>query len=66
MRTAVARISQVNTGSRHMVIPGQRRQMMVVIMFTAPRMVPTPATTRAMSHRSAPTCGEFVMLDSGE
>jgi hypothetical protein len=65
MRIAVARISQVNTGSRHIVMPGQRRQVMVVVMFTAPRMVPMPATTRPMSHRSPPTCGELLMLLSG-
>ncbi len=65
IRMAVARISQVNTGSRHIVMPGQRRQMMVVIMLTPPRMVPRPAMTRPMIHRSPPAPGELVALDSG-
>ncbi len=65
IRMAVARISQVNTGIRHMVMPGQRRHTMVVIMLTAPRMVPRPAMTRPMIHRSPPTPGVFVELESG-
>ena len=56
---------QVNIGIRNIVIPGARRQMTVVIMFTAPRMVPRPATTSPIAHRSPPTPGECVMLARG-
>ena len=61
----VARMFQVRMGNRHIVMPGQRRQMIVVTMLTAARIVPTPETTRPMIHRSGPTPGEFAELDSG-
>ncbi len=48
---------QVKMGKRHIVIPGQRRQTTVVIMFTAPRIVPRPAMTRPMIQRSGPAPG---------
>ena len=64
-RIEVIRMFQVKIGSRHIVIPGQRRQITVVIMFTAPRMVPSPDTARPMIHRSPPTPGEFCTPDSG-
>ncbi len=61
----VTRMFQVKIGIRNMVIPGARRQTIVVIMFTAPRMVPRPPTIRPQIHMSAPTPGEWIMSDSG-
>ena len=61
----MARIAQVKIGSRHMVMPGQRMQITVVIMFTAPRMVPRPDDDQTHVHRSPPTPGELLISDSG-
>ncbi|SIM95778.1 Uncharacterised protein [Mycobacteroides abscessus subsp. abscessus] len=52
-------------GIRNIVIPGARIHTTVVIMFTAPRMVPTPPTARPMIHRSPPTPGLCTALESG-
>ena len=49
---------QVKIGIRNIVMPGARMQTTVVIMLTAPRMVPRPATARPMIHRSPPGPGE--------
>ncbi len=56
---------QVKIGIRNRVIPGARRQVMVVTKLTAPRMVPSPATTRPMIHRSPPSPGEKTAPFSG-
>ncbi len=56
---------QVKIGIRNIVIPGARRQTIVVVMLTAPRIVPRPDTARPMIHRSPPTPGACVALDSG-
>ena len=56
---------QVKIGIRNIVIPGQRMHITVVIMLTAPRMVPRPDNTSPMIHRSPPTPGEFCAPDSG-
>ena len=50
---------QVKIGIRNMVMPGARRVRIVVIRLTAPRMVPSPETTRPITHMFAPTPGEF-------
>lgn len=50
-------MAQVNSGSRHIVIPGARRVITVVIRLTDPRMVPMPESTRPMIHAFAPTPG---------
>jgi hypothetical protein len=63
--TEVTRIAQLKIGTRHIVIPGARMQITVVIMFTAPRMVPSPETITPMIHRSPPTPGEFSTPESG-
>jgi hypothetical protein len=52
-------------GSRNMVMPGARRQTIVVSMLTAPRIVPRPATIRPAIHRFAPTPGLCAEVDSG-
>ena len=52
-------------GIRNIVMPGARRVRIVVIMLTAPRMVPRPEITRPTIHMLAPTPGEFVALVSG-
>jgi hypothetical protein len=61
----VMRVFQVKIGIRNIVIPGARMQTTVVIMLTAPRMVPRPATIKPMIHRSAPTFAECTALLSG-
>ena len=53
----VIRMFQVKIGSRNIVIPGARMHTTVVIMLTAPKMVPKPPTARPMIHRSPPTPG---------
>ena len=64
-RTLVTRMFHVNIGMRNIVMPGARSVRIVVIMLTAPRMVPRPDRTRPTIHRSAPTPGEWMMLLSG-
>jgi len=61
----VVRMFQVKMGIRNIVIPGARRQTMVVIMLTAPRMVPSPATISPVIHRSPPAPGEWMTSESG-
>jgi len=56
---------QVKIGIRNMVIPGARRQRMVVVRFTAVSTVETPVTMRATSHRSAPAPGEWAASERG-
>ena len=62
----VSRAFQVKIGIRNIVMPGARRQKIVVMKFTPPRMVPSPDSTRPMIHMSAPTPGEYTALVSGE
>src|SRR4051812_45172152 len=64
-RIAVTRVFQVKIGIRHMVRPGARMVMIVVMKLTEPRMVPKPDRARPKPHRSPPTPGENVVLDSG-
>ena len=52
-------------GMRNMVMPGARSVTMVVIMLTAPRIVPRPDTARPTTHRLPPTPGELVLSLSG-
>ena len=61
----VMKMFQVKIGIRHIVMPGARMQTVVVIMLTAPRMVPSPPRARPMIHRSPPAPGEFTESDSG-
>ena len=61
----MTKMFQVKIGIRNMVMPGQRMQTTVVIMLTAPRMVPRPPTATPRIHRSAPTPGECTESDSG-
>ncbi len=46
-------------------MPGARRVRIVVIMLTAPRMVPRPEMTRPITHMLPPTPGECSALASG-
>ena len=48
---------QVNSGIRNIVMPGARRQMIVVMKLTAPRIVPKPASARPKIHRFPPMPG---------
>ncbi len=45
-------------GIRNMVMPGARRQKIVVTKFTPPRIVPSPDNIRPMTHMSPPMPGE--------
>ena len=61
----MTKMAQVNSGIRNIVMPGARRQTIVVMKLTAPRMVPSPATIRPIAHRSPPTPGEWTASESG-
>ena len=56
---------QVNSGSRHIVMPGARSVMIVVMKLTAPRMVPNPPSVSPSAHRSPASPGLYAALDSG-
>ena len=56
---------QVKIGIRNIVMPGARSVMMVVMKFTAPRMVPNPLMARPKTHRFPPAPGENVVDDNG-
>ena len=58
----MTRMFQVKIGIRNIVMPGARMQITVVIMLTAPRMVPRPGMARPMIHRSAPAPGELMRV----
>ena len=63
--TLVSSTFHVNTGIRNMVMPGARIVRMVVMKFTAPRIVPTPPRAKPRIHRSAPMFGENSAPDRG-
>ncbi len=46
-------------------MPGARRQKIVVMKLTAPRIVPNPDRARPMTHMSPPRPGENTAVDSG-
>ncbi|KMO71258.1 hypothetical protein MCHLDSM_04632 [Mycolicibacterium chlorophenolicum] len=52
-------------GIRNIVMPGARIHTTVVIMLTAPKIVPSPPTIRPRIQRSAPAPGELIALDKG-
>lgn len=59
------RTFQVKMGIRKSVIPGARRQAIVVMKLTAPKMVLRPATASPAAHRSPPVPGEWTASFSG-
>ncbi len=61
----MSRVFQTKIGIRNIVIPGARKQMIVVTKLTEPRMVPKPEKARPMIQRSAPTPGLCSALLSG-
>jgi hypothetical protein len=65
IRIDVTMVFQVKIGMRHMVIPGARMVMIVVMKFTPPRIVPKPLNARPKTHRSPPIPGENVVFDNG-
>ena len=65
MSSPVIRMFQVKIGIRNIVIPGARSVMIVVIMLTAPRMVPRPEMARPTIHMFVPVPGVLVTLFSG-
>ncbi len=64
-RMLVMSVFHVKIGMRHMVIPGARIVRMVVMKFTAPRIVPKPLMPRPSIQRFPPTPGEKLALASG-
>lgn len=64
-RRLVTSVFQVKIGMRNMVMPGARMQMIVVMKLTAPRIVPKPPRARPNTHKSPPSPGLNVVLDSG-
>ncbi len=56
---------QVKIGMRNMVIPGARRQRIVVIMLMAEAIVPTPPTPTPTIQRLVPTPGLWMASASG-
>ena len=64
-RIIVTRMFHTKMGIRNIVMPGARRHTTVVIMLTAPRMVPRPAMVSPVIQRSAPAPGECTASDSG-
>src|SRR3954464_12985434 len=64
-RIDVTRTVQVKIDIRNIVMPGARRQMIVVMKLTAPRMVPKPASASPNTHRSPPRPGLYDVSDSG-
>ena len=52
-------------GIRHIVMPGARIVMIVVMKFTAPRIVPKPLMPRPSIQRLPPTPGEKLAFASG-
>ena len=56
---------QVNIGIRNIVMPGARRQMIVVMKLTAPRMVPNPLRARPAAHSDPPIRGLPRLSDGG-
>src|SRR3954468_19685820 len=63
--TLVISVFQVKIGIRNMVIPGARRQTIVVMKLTPPRIVPRPLTASPAIHRLPPIPGECNAVDSG-
>ena len=64
-RIEVMRVVQVNWDMRNIVIPGARMVMMVVMKFTAPRIVENPVRARPKTHRLPPRPGLKVVSDRG-
>ncbi len=64
-RIDVTSAVQTKIGMRNMVMPGARIVMIVVMKFTAPRMVPNPLSARPNTQRLPPMPGVNVVSDSG-
>src|SRR5699024_8507010 len=63
--SAVTSEFQQKIGIRNNVMPGARIAKMVVMKFTAPRIVPRPDVYRPIAHRSPPMPGELIESDNG-
>ena len=61
----VTSVFQVKIGIRHIVMPGARIVMIVVMKLTAPRIVPKPLIPRPSIQRFPPTPGEKLAFASG-
>jgi len=58
-------VFHVKIGMRHIVMPGARSVMIVVMKFTAPRIVPKPERPRPKTQRLPPSPGENEPSESG-
>ena len=65
MSTLVTSAFQVKIGIRKRVMPGARRQTIVVMKLTPPRIVPRPDSARPTIHMFPPVPGECCALLSG-
>jgi hypothetical protein len=61
----VTSVFQVKIGIRHIVMPGARIVMIVVMKFTAPRIVPKPLMPSPSIHMLPPMPGEKLAFASG-
>ena len=65
MSREVMRVFHEKMDMRHIVIPGARMVIMVVMKLTAPIMVPKPDKPSPKTHMFAPTPGVYVAEDNG-
>nr|BFF09266.1 hypothetical protein GCM10025699_05690 [Microbacterium flavescens] len=61
----VISVFHVKIGIRHIVMPGARSVMIVVMKFTAPRIVPKPLMPSPRNQSEPPTPGVNVSSASG-
>ncbi|CAB5028917.1 unannotated protein [freshwater metagenome] len=61
----VSKTFQEKIDIRNIVIPGARIVKIVVMKFTAPKIVPIPPIANPTIQRSAPIPGEYTELESG-
>ncbi|CAB4570530.1 unannotated protein [freshwater metagenome] len=64
-RTEVINTVQVKIEVRNMVMPGARIVKSVVMKLTAPKIVESPLRVNPISHKSPPTPGLKVAVESG-
>ncbi len=64
-RMLVTSVFHEKIDMRHIVMPGARIVMIVVMKFTAPRIVPKPLMPRPSIHMFPPMPGEKLAFASG-
>ena len=63
--TLVISAFHTKIGIRNIVMPGARRQTIVVMKLTPPRIVPRPLMARPAIQRLPPMPGDCAPVDSG-